>query len=55
MEVSKEIKELWEQMFGKDVFLTHLAADSCTTDFSICMMPERMHKKIWWHNSTIHC
>lgn len=46
VEASQEIKQLWDQIFGKDVFPTHLAADSCTTDFSVCTMPERMCKKI---------
>lgn len=55
VEVSREIKKLLGKMFGKDVFLSYLAAGSHTIGFSICMLPQGTCKKIWWPNSTIPC
>lgn len=55
MEVSREIKQLWGKMLGKDVFPSYLAAGSRTTGFSICMLPQGTCEKTWWPNSTIPC
>lgn len=43
MEVSTEVKHLWRKMFVKDMLLSYLAADSCTTEFA-CSYREHVQR-----------